>query len=90
MITVNIVAITNVISAASGSRLIYTVYLLWLRHLENYEHARRGVGYLFRGIQNSQWFLALSLQMKFIISKENTNTKLSRPLPKTDMLNLDV
>ena len=36
-----------------------------------------------------QCFLALSLQMKFITSKENTSTKLSRPLPKTDMLNLD-
>jgi len=44
-----------------------------------YDQHRRGINMI----------TALSLHMKFIISKENTNTKLSRPLPKTDMLNLD-
>jgi len=61
-----IVAIANIISAASRSRLIIcALKKLWACT------QRCRVGYLFRGIQNSM-FLALSLHMKFIISKENT------------------
>ena len=70
----------------------HTKYLLGLRHLENYEHAEIYIYGIFLEVskifQNSMFF-GSKFTDEVYHQQRKTSTKLSRPLPKTDMLNLD-